>query len=282
MSVTVQQVVDAVERWAPPILALENDKIGLQMGRLNRPVRRVWLALDPSPTVVEEAVTQKADMLLTHHAMLFHPLRRIDTATARGRAIALALTHDLTVYNAHTNLDVAPGGVNDVLTQLLHLHDAKVLDVTYQERTHIDEKKTENAHRQPTVKEFGMGRIGNLGTPVSLATFADFVRNVLELSGIRYAGDPEFMVNRVAVVGGSGGRWTQQAILKGADVMVTADCDHHTMAEAWQDGLAMVDATHAAMERPVLKWLQQQLQHEFGDALQVIISEVVEDPYRWG
>ncbi|RIV25883.1 Nif3-like dinuclear metal center hexameric protein [Alicyclobacillaceae bacterium I2511] len=282
MDVTAQQVVNVLERFAPPILAFENDKIGLQLGRLNRPVHKVWLALDPSPAVVKEAIDQHADMLVTHHAMLFHPLLRIDTATARGKAMALALAHDLTVYNAHTNLDVAEGGVNDVLAQRLGLQNTRILDVTYRVSPHTGATGSMCGQPQELASQvFGMGRMGRLAAPVSLLEFAVFVRDALTLAGIRYVGDPALVVNQVAVVGGSGGRWMHHALVQGADVMVTSDCDHHTMAEAWQEGLAVVEATHAAMERPVLKWVQKLLHQEFGVAVQVHISNLVEDPYLW-
>ena len=88
-------------------------------------------------------------------------------------------------------------------------------------------------------------------------------------------------VRRVAVLGGSGGKWVHQAIAMGADVLVTSDTDHHLVAEAWQDGLAIVDATHSSLERPVLTRLKTELEQHLGERVSVTIANVNEDPYHW-
>ncbi len=366
--VTARDIIRRLDQLAPPSLAMQGDRIGLQVGRLDKPVARVWLALDPSPAVIQAAVNSGADLLITHHALLYHPVSRIDTQTARGAAIASALAHDLTIYTAHTNLDIAEGGVNDVLAELFGLTDVEVLDRMQNERLrklvvfvpeshhqavldavcqagagHIgnyshcsfnckgfgtflpeqgtkpyigevgrlertDEIRLETivpegrveavvramlaAHPYEEVaydlyplelmgKPYGLGRIGNLEQSVSLEEFASFVKQVLNLSHIRFGGDPQHRVQRVAVLGGSGGKWAKQALANGADVLVTADCDHHLVAEAWQDGLAIVDATHASLERPVLERLRKELAAEFGSEVQFTVADVVEDPFHW-
>ncbi|MCL6600464.1 MAG: Nif3-like dinuclear metal center hexameric protein [Alicyclobacillus macrosporangiidus] len=365
---TVRDVIDIMNRIAPPELAMDRDVVGLQLGRLDKPVRSVWLALDPYPAVIDAAVASGADLLITHHAMLFRPIQRIDTGTARGRAIASALAHDLAVFNAHTNLDIAEGGVNDVLAERLGLTDCEVLERTRTEglrklvvfvpvshheavlqavcaagaghigayshctfntegtgtflplegaqpflgevgrleraaevrlETVVPESKLEpvvramlEAHPYEEVaydiyplqlmgKVSGIGRVGRLFRPMPLRDFADHVRERLGLAHIRFSGDPELTVERVAVLGGSGGRFAASAIAKGAQVLVTSDCDHHTVAEAWQDGLAIVDATHAALERPVLDKIRERLARELPDGVSIEIADVPEDPFQW-
>ncbi|MCL6593993.1 MAG: Nif3-like dinuclear metal center hexameric protein [Alicyclobacillus sp.] len=365
--VRAADVVAVVDRLAPPSLAISGDRIGLQVGRLDKPVQRVWLALDPYPQVIAEAVHHHVDLLITHHAQIFRPLTQVDTATARGNALAEALAHGLTVYNAHTNLDVAAGGVNDVLAELLGLRAVQVLHETGRERLYklvvyvpaehrmavlqavcaagagqignyshctfsaagegtflpgagtrpfigevgrlerVGEQRLEtivpaarlddvlsamrSAHPYEEVAydvyalelpgpAYGLGRVGDVPEPTPLAVWAEQVRRVLGLAGVRYAGPPEKPVRRVAVVGGSGGRYAADALRQGADVLLTADCDHHTVAEAVQDGLAVVDATHAALERPVLSKVQAILQAAFPE-LEIAVTEVPEDPFVW-
>ncbi|GMA52171.1 GTP cyclohydrolase 1 type 2 [Alicyclobacillus contaminans] len=366
--VTVRDVMDVVHRHAPPELAMDGDVIGLQVGRLDKPVRRICLALDPSPSAIHAAISAQSDLLFTHHALIYRPLKVIDTSTARGRALQAALAADLAICNAHTNLDVAEGGVNDVLANLLGLQQVEVLDPLRRERlqklvvfvpeTHheqvlqavcaagaghigqyshctfsvegqgtflpqagaqpfigevgrlerVAEVRLETVVPEPLVpsvvramlaahpyeevaydlyplelpgKSFGIGRIGTLAEPMPLSAFSEQVRTRLGLAHIRFSGDPGMPVQRVAVLGGSGGGWAAKALAKGADVLVTADCSHHVVADAWDDGLAMIDATHAAMERPVLQAVQTWFNEAFGAAVQVHIADVEEDPFRW-
>ncbi|QSO52660.1 Nif3-like dinuclear metal center hexameric protein [Alicyclobacillus curvatus] len=364
--VTAADIVRFMDELAPPGLAFDGDRIGLQVGRMDRPVARVLVALDAYPAVIEEAVRIHADMLVTHHAMLFRPLTSIDTGSARGRALARAISADLAVFNAHTNLDIAEGGVNDVLAEMFDLQDVEILERTRNEQlrklvvfvphgshakvldavcaagaghigayshctfntqgtgtflpgegTHpyigrsgkleqADEVRLETivperlvetvvramleAHPYEEVaydlyplqlmgKASGIGRIGNLPEPTSLKTFAASVKDKLGLTHIRFSGDADRIVKRVAVLGGSGGRYAGQAIRKGADVLVTADCDHHTVAEAQHDGLSIVDATHAALEVPVLDKVADYLRERTG--IEVRVTTVAEDPFQW-
>ncbi|QSO46094.1 Nif3-like dinuclear metal center hexameric protein [Alicyclobacillus mengziensis] len=364
--VTAADVVRLMAEFAPPGLAFDGDSIGLQVGRMNKPVRRILIALDAYPAVIEEAVRIQADMLVTHHAMLFRPLKTIDTASARGLALAQAISADLAVFNAHTNLDIADGGVNDVLAEMFQLQDVEILERTQNEQlrklvvfvprdshakvlnavcaagaghigayshctfntpgtgtflpgegTHpyigqtgkleqTDEVRLETivpermvekvvrsmleAHPYEEVaydlyplqlmgKANGIGRIGNLPQPTSLKEFAESVKAKLGLAHIRFSGEPDRIIRRVAVLGGSGVSYAGQAIRKQADVLVTADCDHHNVAEANHDGLCIIDATHAALEVPVLTKVAQYLRSTTG--VEVRVTTVNEDPFVW-
>lgn len=365
---TVLEVMRAIEWLAPPHLALDGDVNGLLVGNRDDRVHRVMLALDPYPDTLHQAVTSGADMLITHHALLYRPLKRIDTSTARGKALATVLSHDLAVYNAHTNLDVAFGGINDVLALRLGLMDVEILDktgsdglrklVVYVPPTHheaildaittagagrighyshctfntsgtgtflpeegthpyigtrgeltrVSEVRVETivlesllhstiqamlaAHPYEEVAydvyrlelagiPYGIGRVGNLPESTPLSNFAELVRDRLGMTHIRFGGSPSSMVRRVAVLGGAGGNWATKAREMGADVLVTSDVNHHTVAEAWQDGLAIIDATHAALELPVLQSLETHLKSVFGSRLEVTLADVDEDPFTW-
>jgi dinuclear metal center YbgI/SA1388 family protein len=363
----IRDVTAALDSIAPQTYAMDGDVIGLQIGILDKPVKRVMLALDPSPQSIDAAIAAKAELLLTHHALLYRPLRQIDTSTARGQAIARALAHDLTIYNAHTNLDIVDGGVNDVLAERMGLHSVEILDRIHSEQLRklvvfvpeshhqavftavceagaghiggyshctfntpgegtfkpgegtnpfigkVDTLERTREVRLETIvpasliepvvrrmfeahpyeevaydlyplelmgKAVGIGRIGTLDEAIPLGEFANRVRVALDLPHIRFSGDPHRPVQRIALLGGSGGKWVQQAMAKGADVFVTADCDHHTVAEALQDGLAMIDATHAAMERPVLYRLQERLSELLG-SVEFSVYTGNEDPFQW-
>lgn len=127
MTATVADIIRIMEDLAPVSLAEQWDNVGLQVGRKNWPVNRVYLALDPSPDVVAAACEQRADMLVTHHPLLFKPLKTIDVDTPEGRAVYEACRHRMAIYSAHTNLDSVKGGINDLLAERIGLSNLQVL-----------------------------------------------------------------------------------------------------------------------------------------------------------
>lgn len=128
------EVIQLFEQFSPKAFAMEGDKIGLQIGALNQPVENVLIALDVTEEVVEEAITKNVQLIIAHHPPIFRPLKKIATDTPAGRMIARLIKHDIAVYAAHTNLDVAKGGVNDLLAEALGLKDPQVLVPTYEDQ----------------------------------------------------------------------------------------------------------------------------------------------------
>lgn len=123
----VQDIVNIMEELAPSQLAETWDSAGLQVGKQDWPVRSVWVALDPLPEVVEAACDQHVDMLITHHPLLFQPLKQLDFNSPVGAILYQSAVHRLSIYAAHTNLDKATGGVNDMLARRIGLEDVSVL-----------------------------------------------------------------------------------------------------------------------------------------------------------
>lgn len=121
------EVIQLMEQIAPKTYALEGDRIGLQIGRLNKKVERIMIALDVIEEVVDDAIEQKIDLIIAHHPLIFQPLKSIRTDVGQGKLIEKLIKHDITVYAAHTNLDVAKGGVNDMLAAALRLQDTELL-----------------------------------------------------------------------------------------------------------------------------------------------------------
>lgn len=126
-----ENIIRLFEQFVPPHLAVQGDPIGLQVGTLRKEVKKVMLALDVTPEVAEEALRQRVDLIIAHHAVIFNPLRSLRTDTRNGRLYEKLVKHDIAVYIAHTNWDVAPGGVNDVLAEKLGLKDARCLSPVY-------------------------------------------------------------------------------------------------------------------------------------------------------
>ncbi|HZG78455.1 MAG TPA: Nif3-like dinuclear metal center hexameric protein, partial [Paenibacillus sp.] len=133
MDVDVRRVVEWMESWAPTSLAEEGDKVGLQIGSMQQKVQRVAVALDVTEAVVDEAIERDASLIIAHHPILFRPLTAIRTDRADGRLIAKLVKRDVAVYASHTNLDVAVGGVNDLLADALGLQATKPLKTSFAE-----------------------------------------------------------------------------------------------------------------------------------------------------
>ena len=126
------EVIQLFEQFSPKGLAMEGDKIGLQVGRLNKKVERIMIALDVLENVIDEAIEKNVQLIIAHHPIIYRPLKNLLTDSVQGKIIEKLLKHDIAVYAAHTNLDVATGGVNDLLAEALELEDTEVLVPTFE------------------------------------------------------------------------------------------------------------------------------------------------------
>lgn len=129
-----QAVIQLMEELAPKSYAVENDKIGLQLGTLQKEIRKVLVALDVTEEVVDEAIREQADLIIAHHAIIYRPLPHIQTDTPAGRLYERLIKHDIAVYIAHTNLDVADGGINDMMAEALGLSGTQPLDEVHTDK----------------------------------------------------------------------------------------------------------------------------------------------------
>jgi dinuclear metal center YbgI/SA1388 family protein len=158
------EIISVLEQFSPKSYAMDGDPIGLQVGRLNKPVSKVMIALDVLEEVVDEAIEKGVQLIIAHHPLIYRPLKNIATEMPSGRIIEKLIKHDVTVYAAHTNLDVARRGVNDMLAEALELQDTKVLIPTNQSSYHklsvFVPKEAEEKVRE-ALGNAGAGSIGN-------------------------------------------------------------------------------------------------------------------------
>lgn len=157
------QVIELFESFSPKHLAMEGDKIGLQIGTLNKPVHKVMITLDVLETVVDEAIEKHVDLIIAHHPPIFRPLQQIQTDQPAGRIVEKCIKHDIAVYAAHTNLDITEGGVNDLLADALGLQNTEVLVPTGAEElnklvVYVPKTHYEAVHQ--AISEAGAGEIG--------------------------------------------------------------------------------------------------------------------------
>lgn len=239
MVLSVGDVVVAMETLFPPETAESWDHVGLTIGELEAPVRRIGFAVDPCEATVAEAVEKGADLLITHHPLYLRGTHSVAATNAKGRWTTRMIREHVAQYSAHTNADVAAS------TAAL----AGLLDVTIEE----------------PLSETGIGGVGTLGAPVSLEEFGERVATVLPSvpAGVLVGGDLGATVSRVAICSGSGDSFLQAANRAGADVYLTADLRHHPATDhLWDGGCALVCATHWATEWPLLGVMRRRLLHE--------------------
>jgi dinuclear metal center YbgI/SA1388 family protein len=267
-TVTVANVVAALQTAYPLRLAEEWDTgIGLSCGESAAPVRRVLLAVDADPAVVRQAVDVDAQLIVTHHPLLFRPVQSVAADTDKGGLLHTLIRAGIAHFAAHTNADRAVGGVNDALADALGLVDTAPLVPAV---AALDPRE-------------GLGRVGALAAPVTLRAFAAHVAARLPETawGVRAAGDAERIVRRVAVCGGSGGGELAAATAAGADVFVTSDITHHTAAEHVADPSrpALVDVAHWAGEWPWLARAATVIDSAFDGAVATTVSTLRTDPW---
>lgn len=353
MYATGSELVAFVEEFAPLRWALPGDASGLQWGDLSRKEPGLLLALDFSEEVMAEALARGISFIITHHPFLYRPLRCLDFRNKREALVRRALKEDITLYAAHTNLDVAPRGVSQALGERLALNKMQLLYRTggeeleklvvfvpegYEDKVRqalagagagwignyshctfqllgtgtflpregtspfigvqdslskVREYRLETilyrrdrrqvlealfavhpyeevaydlyplANEEPAL---GLGRKGWLLEKMTLRELATRCADLLQPDYLNVAGDLEMLVEKVAVLGGSGAEYIHSALQCGAEVFITGDIRYHEAQEALQEGLAMIDAGHAATERPVLPVLGDFLREKINQA----------------
>lgn len=237
----LKQVIANLEHLCPPQFAEPWDNSGLQVGQYEQEISTVCLAVDATSPVIRYAVEQGADLLITHHPLLFSGLKSIHDRDYVGRRIIELIRNDLACYAMHTNFDVM--GMADAAADLLRLKDREVLEKTYED----------------DVSQEGIGRTGKLTEHMKLDDFAAFVKSAFHLEQVRVYGDPDDTVVTCAVLPGSGKDEIDLAIAAGADVMVTGDVNHHAGLDAVEKGIDLIDAGHYGVEKLFVPYMEDYL-----------------------
>jgi dinuclear metal center YbgI/SA1388 family protein len=365
-----QSIIQLMEELAPKHYAVPDDKIGLQLGTLHKEISNVLVALDVNDEVIDEAIRLNANLIVAHHAIIFRPLTHLQTDSVAGKLYEKLIKHDIAVYIAHTNLDVAEGGVNDMMADAIGLSGLASLEdvhtdklkklVVFVPEDHLEtvrqalfgagagwigqyshcsfniqgtgtfvpeagsdpfigkqgkleqvrevrletivpqsiEKRAVQAmlkaHPYEEVaydlyqldlkgRTFGLGRVGKLQEPVTLEQLCKLVKASYEVPTVRLVGDLQRKVQKIAVLGGSGGRYVRHAIFAGADVLITGDIDYHTAQDALAAGLCLIDPGHNVekiMKRGVADYLRAKLQEKKSET-GVFASEIDTEPFRF-
>lgn len=224
----MRSVIRICDKLAPPKLAAEWDNVGLVIGDASARLKGVMVALDVTEEAIEAAASANCNMMVVHHPPIFAPIKKIDTKSPQGRLIKNLLTHSISVYVMHTNLDSAPRGLNHHVARMIGLKNIR--PVTFSGITY---------------------RIGELSAKKGAREFAALVKKKLGINSARLYGANR-SVKKIALCTGSGGELMSDAAARGAQAFVTGDVKHHQALESRQLGICLLDAGHFGTERPMV------------------------------
>lgn len=275
MVITGRKVIQYMETIAPMKYAEEWDNVGFLIGNPDKKIKRILVALDAIPEVVKEAIDYQVDLIVTHHPFPFRCVKSICQDCSEGKLIIDFIKHDIGLYAAHTNLDIAFGGTNDVLAEKIGLHSIDILSPIV-----LEKQSREEVFKEEKEKRIGMGRIGHLLEPISLQKYAKEIRKKLNLEYIRMIGEPEQIIHKVAICTGSGMSYLQEAMKQNADVFITGDVKFHEAQKALQHGIAVIDAGHYGTEQLIIPVLAKGLRSWGEGKIEVMESKINGEPFQ--
>lgn len=269
MNPTVSDIVTIIDDAYPPSRAESWDSVGLICGDPDASVRTIMVALDPVIATAQEAVARHADFILTHHPLYLRGTDTVAASTPKGRVVHALIKNDIALMNAHTNADCAHQGVADACADKIGLVNTRPMNPCEDDKT------------------VGLGRIGQLPTPM---TFGDFARHVADClpgsaPGLLGAGDRDAIVRTVLVSPGAGDSFLDRSRQLGVDVYLTADLRHHPASEHVEGGKPfLLGATHWATESIWIDYaadmLRRELSTRFPDtAVEVVQTQTVTEPW---
>jgi dinuclear metal center YbgI/SA1388 family protein len=236
------------------------------------------VALDPSLQTIEESHNKNADMLITHHPLLFRPLTAIHFDTPIGSIIQRAVQYQMAIFAAHTNLDKTEDGLNDLLARRIGLQHLKVLQISS-----VSENTSQSVN-SPLAPERvqGIGRVGEVKRAIELQNLATNIKKELNLQKIKFAGKPDLVITKAAVCTGSGSDLLKFFYASGAQVYISGDLKYHDARDIEAAGLGLIDIGHFASEHFVVAELVNRLGAILAERrleVDVFACEIEEDPF---
>ncbi len=254
----VKEIILEIEKVAPTYLAEGWDNPGLQTGSMEQEVHKVLLALDADEEVAREAVQIGADLVLTHHPLIFRAIKSVTDATSQGRSLLLLASKGIALYSAHTNLDSAKGGLNDEMAERLGLCEITM----------------------PAQSEIQMCRVGSLPQKLSFHAFVMQVKSKLALKQVMVVGDFNKSISKVSVCTGSGSDLICEELAGISDVFVTGELKYAAIKEAHALGLCLIGAGHYETEIVVTQ-LFLKIIEQYAPNVEIVISKENKNPCQY-
>lgn len=243
MILKVKDIIGNLEKKYPKANAESWDNVGLIVGKLNQEVSKVQLSLDATDKAIENAIKNSADLIITHHPMIFKLVKTITTMDNLGRKIIKLIENNKSLYAMHTNLDSSKDGLNDYILNLLEVENSKVIDVN----------EFDN--------EVGIGRLYTLSKEMNIDEYATFVKNSLKIKNIRIISENrEKIIKKVALINGSGMSYWRKVKSLGADLFITGDIGYHDALDAKEAGINVFDIGHFESENCFVELLRKDIE----------------------
>ncbi|MDQ5983244.1 MAG: GTP cyclohydrolase [Eubacteriales bacterium SKADARSKE-1] len=239
----VKDIYNYLDQLYPFNLAIDFDNVGILVGDGNKKVTRSICCLDVMPDVIDEAKNLGVNLIISHHPVIFDPIKNLKPFDIVYQLVAAKIN----VICAHTNLDIAPGGVNSCLAEKLELKNLEVL-------SHLENNSDHNV---------GLGLVGTLENSLSSFEFAKYIKEKLHCNGLKYTNTLDKKISRVAVGSGACGNLINDVIFKKADAFVAGEIKHHEILLALQNNIVVVDVGHFKSEDVVVLPLVKVLQEKF-------------------
>lgn len=256
-----REIIDILEKLAPGRFACQWDNPGLLAGRTEKEVKKILLAVDVDDVAVKRAVESRADMIVSHHPLIFKPIKSVTDGDFIGRRLVTMIQADISYFAMHTNFDAAPGCMADCVAERLGITGGAPLEEMGEEDG----------------IPFGIGKIGQLKEPVTGRKLAKEIKERFGLPFVTIYGEQmweEEPVTIAAVCPGSGGSTIQAAVDKGAQVLVTGDISHHEGIDANARGLMIIDAGHYGLEHVFMEYMEEYLKNTLGSQVEITTMPV--------
>lgn len=258
---TCREIITLLQEQSPEEFACDWDNVGLLVGDFEQEIKKIYIALDATEETITEAVAEGADLLLTHHPMIFKGLKKVNTQDFTGRRVVRLIQNHISYYAMHTNFDVR--GMAAIAAERMGLTDCAVLDVTCESEDGCE----------------GIGRVGMLPEEMTLKACVERVKQAYDVDTVKVFGDLNRKVRRAAICPGSGKSVISCALGAGAGVLVTGDIDHHEGIDAADQGLAIIDAGHYGVEKLFIPYMVQYLRNRT-EGIE-IVGQPVKQPFRY-
>lgn len=257
--IVCSDIIKELDHLAPPSCACDWDNPGLLAGRAQKEVKKILVAVDVTTEVVEQALREQVDMIITHHPLVFRALKKINDQDFISRRIVQLLQADISYFAMHTNFDCAPGCMADLAAERIGIVNGGPLEVM----------------GEMDGKPIGIGKIGLLQECMTVAEVAELVKKAFGLPFVLLYGEKQVTgkISRAAVSPGAGGSMVSHALKAGAEVLITGDIGHHDAQDAAENHMAIIDAGHYGLEYIFISYVKNYLEDKFGSAIEIVEAE---------
>ncbi|MDD7794511.1 Nif3-like dinuclear metal center hexameric protein [Clostridium sp. 'White wine YQ'] len=259
----VNDIIDVMENIAPPFLKEDYDNVGLMVGSREAEVSKILIALDATLEVIEEAKELGAELIITHHPLLFRKPSSITDDTLLGKKIISLIKNNISLYSSHTNFDSVKGGLNDKIVELLGFESKEIMSPV-------------NING---FNESGLGRVIELNEGISLEDLNKRIKSSLGVKNLRCVIGSRNPIKKIAIINGSGQDFFSLAYSKNVDCIITGDTTYHYASDYREMGVSIMDIGHYGSEWPVFVALSENIKQKLENKVEIIISGKTMDPY---